>query len=396
MEPGEAMPRRLLFAALVIIGTLGAVEATPKEVVVGLATDPLSASPLSTLPTGTSLLLEELRREGYDVRVYADANDLLADSYRELAVIVVGPEAVSQARARIVVEALEAAYRGFLIVADEKPVSTGSAHLLVEAARRACGLTLHLAAGGDAAILVVWTGSGVRVAQTVTYAGLGYPSLKTSFMPVPPVTLGAVNITAFASPQGTVWYPAGLQCRGHGLTVAFLGDSDVARNAALKEDPAGSLAVELVRGVVGPPRQGLVLAFIVAFYTSGPLSLKLVIHPSYVLSVVAQAYVALEPRLLSALSGPRLQALLAGLTLALASTFAGAAGRLAAGRRGRRGAPWARLFMEACARGARHPACRGGLWGLALRLYYSLAGWDRAYKAILPRSGHSGPRRGAG
>ena len=407
----EVLPRTPLVILLALIAILGAVESTPKEVALSVSTSATSASPLNTLPPGTSLLLRDLAEAGYDVRVYADLSDLFFDAPRRVVVAVIGPERVTTTQAQALADYARRAEYVAILLADEDPRESGSL-ALIERMSGFCDLGRRiprpslmdnstvaiLAYGGEA------SGYGVSVAPVYTVAairGLLPPLPEPLAPPLPPVSFTInsyrVRVLAFAESGGegeTEWAPLAMVCKDGRSGFALVGDSDVARNYLYNaSDVYRNFTLTLFRELAGDPGDGVTIAFIVSFYVGESLSLATVIHPSYILSLASQLYAAAEPELLASLGG-RLPLALTAAALAASLTAAGhlARGvgrpRVPRGRAGRGPRPGredvaalCRALQPALDPGA--AAVCGRLDSRVWRIAYSITGWRRVYNRLL-------------
>ncbi len=412
----EVIPRPIIALLLVLIAVVGAVEATPKEVAVSVSTEPLSASPLNTLPTGTSLLLSELARMGYNVRVYADVSDLIVDSPSRVVLVVVAPERVAKAHVSLLASyAASAEYFG-AVIADERMRESGSLALLAELlslcgvqARPGEGLGLETAAGalylgsqGDSPVALLPLATVARISLGGELDAPPFTG-NASTPPAPPYTYerqGArLGVYGFIY-ASDAWRPLSyvIECPGGRMRLAVAGDGDFARNYMVNASRNYlAHALTLIEKVAGPPSEGVTVAFIVSFYIGKSLKLSTVLHPSFLLSLLGQIYTAIEPAVLRSLSAEQTTILLAALSLATGMTVAG---YMAALRR--RGRP---LREEAGPRPGRDDVLKAveslclsrgiprvhcselARPGILAHVIYSLLGWERYYLRILRRLG---------
>ena len=411
----EVIPRPIIALLLVLIAIVGAVEATPKEVAVSISTEPLSASPLNTLPTGTSLLMSELARMGYDVRVYADVSDLLVDSPSRVVVVVVAPERVARAHVNLLASyAASTEYFG-VVLADERMHESGSLALLTRLLRL-CGVqarpgegpsletavgALYLNGYGESPVTLL----PLATAATVTLGGgLDVPPFtgNASTPPAPPYIYERQN--AKLSVYGFIyaanaWRPLSyvIECPGGGMKLAVVGDGDFTRNYmvnASRNYLAHSLT--LIESVAGPPSEGVTVAFIVSFYIGKSLKLSTVLHPSFLLSLIGQIYAAFEPTVLNSLTPKQAAILLAALSLAAGMAVAGYMAGVRRFRRpleGEKRGPGRIEVLGAVkslclSRGLPRVYCsRLAQPGFLARVTYTLLGWERYYLRVLRKLG---------
>lgn len=410
----DVIPRPVLVLLLILTATLGAVEATPKEVAVSLSTEPFSASPLSTLPTGTSILARELARAGYDVRVYADVSDLVVDAPRRVVVVAVSPERVSRAQADLLASyASRADYFGVLI-ADERMEVSGSSNLAREILGL-CGLSTTPSGGlpeGEA-LGVLYLGSWGESPVALMPLATASPVILGGRLDVPPLLGGAeappappyarvvdevrVEVYGFVYSRGA-WRPLSyvVKCPEGRYGLAIAGDGDLARNYMVNASVNYlAHAFALLEEVAGPPSKNVTVAFIISFYLGESLKLSTVLHPSFLLSLAGQVYTALEHGFTSRLTVGQ-----AAILVAVSSAAAGLASlSYAAALRGSRvqreggGGPGRREVLEsarlACQSGRIPGALVGArcMPGILARVWYSIVGWDRFYAKILKKAG---------
>lgn len=411
----EVIPRPIIALLLVLIAVVGAVEATPKEVAVSISTEPLSASPLNTLPTGTSLLMSELARMGYDVRVYADVSDLLVDSPSRVVLVLVAPERVARAHINLLASyAASTEYFG-AVIADERMQESGSLALLSRLLRL-CGIqarpgegpsletavgALYLNGYGESPVALL----PLVTAATVTLGGgLDAPPFtgNASTPPAPPYIYERQN--AKLSVYGFIyaanaWRPLSyvIECPGGSMKLAVAGDGDFARNYMVNASRNYlANALTLIESVAGPPSGGVTVAFVVSFYIGKSLKLSTVLHPSFLLSLIGQIYMAFEPTVLSSLAPKQTAILLAALSLAAGMAVAGymaAVRRIKRPLEGEKREPGRMEVLRAVeslclSRGLPRAYCnRLARPGLLARVTYTLLGWERYYLRVLGRLG---------
>lgn len=337
--------RRFLIIVVILLLLNAALEATPKDVVISIGMDPLSASPRNPTPYGTSALAEELAKAGYRVAAVASPGDIpyvVRNNTGRVVIVIIAPDTLELGESQLLASYAGNPLYSFLLagentngiigvlarnitrrvcsieIAPASPKSAGYNESYLATSRdtllaRVPGNEPILLSTGYVAPIVVYGPSAPREQagtsrQVYTIIGDNTGLPKGTLVLSDPQFLGSS-----LSESGSTWSPiaislaleeamaangypvVGVVCQASvGSAIAVIGDSTIFTNMALRESIYRNFSTSLVSYLAkGVDPDHTVVVFITDIYR-GNLSVSLKFHPSILLNIAISYYKNLE------------------------------------------------------------------------------------------------------
>ena len=337
--------RRFLVIIAILLLLNAALEATPKDVVISIGMNPLSASPRNPTPYGTSALAEELAKAGYRVAVVASPGDIpyvVRNDTRHLVVVIIAPDTLEPGETQLLSSYASDPSYSFLLAGENTNGIIGM--LARNITHRACQLEIAPASpesagynesylatsrdtllarvpGGEPMLLttgyvapIVVYGRWAQGEQASTSGHVYVVSNNGSGLPRGTLVLTDPQLLGMTlSESGSAWSPiavslaleeamatsgypvVGVVCQTPGgSSVAVIGDSTIFTNMALKEGIYRNFSTNLIGYLArGADPSHTVVVFLTDIYR-GNLSVSLRFHPSILLNIGIRYYKNLE------------------------------------------------------------------------------------------------------
>ncbi len=317
--------KKWLVFVFVLVALLASLEYMPRNVLLRVAIPADASYPLNEGDTGTSMLWDRLRGEGYRVAIVYGRSGLVGlENVSDVVYLsVAGSTPVSDAVdgfQDIMDVVIGQGKRFHFILLDEAPTPQERA-MLLRASNTLCGsepppISTKVLNNTIATLYAVINGRDYVVSTGyLGYIEVAGAPLAAPTRPVLPQPVqGYPRYVAFASswpypqePYRGYWYIVGIRCTGGRGSVTVLMDSTIAVNLAAREDPRTlDLVVDLINTATSSePSETLVIVDeeLYAGAATGNVELILRLHPSVLLLAASSLYSRAEAAAAKVLGG---------------------------------------------------------------------------------------------